>query len=210
MFVFFLSGSGPSGPSSSSGIASPAHIPIPSHSVPDFSYSSSEDEFYDADEFYQSSTSPKHCIEWVSCHPASLYQKLHKVKLQLVGKCCLEQLDVREVCNKIVCEILLILYLLYLSCFLPPFRSLHLLFFPSVPQGLRLPRPSLMKKLHWNDQTRQSPSTRPCPTARQMQVGEKKHAQIDYEYFFPTVFVPVYAINTMLELSSAEAGDGNS
>uniref|UniRef100_A0A4W6G212 Oxysterol-binding protein n=1 Tax=Lates calcarifer TaxID=8187 RepID=A0A4W6G212_LATCA len=52
-------GSGPSGPSS--GVASPAHIPLPSHSVPDFSYSSSEDEFYDADEFYQSSTSPKHC-----------------------------------------------------------------------------------------------------------------------------------------------------
>ncbi|CAG5861133.1 unnamed protein product [Menidia menidia] len=52
-------GSGPSGPSS--GLASPAHIPLPSHSVPDFSYSSSEDEFYDADEFYQSSTSPKHC-----------------------------------------------------------------------------------------------------------------------------------------------------
>ncbi|XP_029003479.1 oxysterol-binding protein-related protein 9 isoform X3 [Betta splendens] len=52
-------GSGPSGPSS--GVASPAHIPLPSHSVPDFSYSSSEDEFYDADEF--SSTSPKHCID---------------------------------------------------------------------------------------------------------------------------------------------------
>uniref|UniRef100_A0A673B8K5 Oxysterol-binding protein n=1 Tax=Sphaeramia orbicularis TaxID=375764 RepID=A0A673B8K5_9TELE len=51
----------PSGPSS--GVASPAHIPLPSHSVPDFSYSSSEDEFYDADEFYQSSTSPKHCID---------------------------------------------------------------------------------------------------------------------------------------------------
>uniref|UniRef100_A0A3Q3BJR0 Oxysterol-binding protein n=1 Tax=Kryptolebias marmoratus TaxID=37003 RepID=A0A3Q3BJR0_KRYMA len=51
-------GSGPSGPSS--GIASPAHIPLPPHSVPDFSYSSSEDEFYDADEFYQSNTSPKH------------------------------------------------------------------------------------------------------------------------------------------------------
>uniref|UniRef100_A0A669ES48 Oxysterol-binding protein n=1 Tax=Oreochromis niloticus TaxID=8128 RepID=A0A669ES48_ORENI len=51
-------GSGPSGPSS--GVASPAHIPLPSHSVPDFSYSSSEDEFYDADEFYQSNTSPKH------------------------------------------------------------------------------------------------------------------------------------------------------
>ncbi|XP_068174673.1 oxysterol-binding protein-related protein 9 isoform X3 [Antennarius striatus] len=54
-------GSGPSGPSS--GVTSPTHIPIPSHSVPDFSYSSSEDEFYDADEFYQSSTSPKHCID---------------------------------------------------------------------------------------------------------------------------------------------------
>uniref|UniRef100_A0A3Q2WAW7 Oxysterol-binding protein n=1 Tax=Haplochromis burtoni TaxID=8153 RepID=A0A3Q2WAW7_HAPBU len=54
-------GSGPSGPSS--GVASPAHIPLPSHSVPDFSYSSSEDEFYDADEFYQSNTSPKHCID---------------------------------------------------------------------------------------------------------------------------------------------------
>ncbi|KAK7889781.1 hypothetical protein WMY93_025341 [Mugilogobius chulae] len=54
-------GSGPSVPSS--GVTSPAHIPIPSHSVPDFSYSSSEDEFYDADEFYQSNTSPKHCID---------------------------------------------------------------------------------------------------------------------------------------------------
>ncbi|XP_056269912.1 oxysterol-binding protein-related protein 9 [Pseudoliparis swirei] len=54
-------GSGPSG--SSSGVASPAHMPLPSHSVPDFSYSSSEDEFYDADEFYQSNTSPKHCID---------------------------------------------------------------------------------------------------------------------------------------------------
>uniref|UniRef100_A0A3P9HM19 Oxysterol-binding protein n=1 Tax=Oryzias latipes TaxID=8090 RepID=A0A3P9HM19_ORYLA len=41
-------GSGPSG--TSSGVASPAHIPLPSRSVPDFSYSSSEDEFYDADE----------------------------------------------------------------------------------------------------------------------------------------------------------------
>uniref|UniRef100_A0A673B8P2 Oxysterol-binding protein n=1 Tax=Sphaeramia orbicularis TaxID=375764 RepID=A0A673B8P2_9TELE len=51
------------GNSPSSGVASPAHIPLPSHSVPDFSYSSSEDEFYDADEFYQSSTSPKHCID---------------------------------------------------------------------------------------------------------------------------------------------------
>ncbi|PWA20833.1 hypothetical protein CCH79_00007159 [Gambusia affinis] len=54
-------GSGPSGPSS--GGASPTHMPRPSHSVPDFSYSSSEDEFYDADEYYQSSTSPKHCAD---------------------------------------------------------------------------------------------------------------------------------------------------
>ncbi|XP_030227652.1 oxysterol-binding protein-related protein 9 isoform X8 [Gadus morhua] len=50
-------GSGPSGPSS--GLGSPSHMPLPSHSVPDFSYSSSEDEFYDADEF---NTSPKHCL----------------------------------------------------------------------------------------------------------------------------------------------------
>ncbi|XP_038137037.1 oxysterol-binding protein-related protein 9 isoform X3 [Cyprinodon tularosa] len=51
-------GSGPSGPSS--GVSSPTHIPLPSHSVPDFSYSSSEDEFYDADEYNQGSISPKH------------------------------------------------------------------------------------------------------------------------------------------------------
>ncbi|XP_016412824.1 oxysterol-binding protein-related protein 9-like [Sinocyclocheilus rhinocerous] len=56
-------GSGPSAPSSS--VTSPSHMNIPPHSVPDFSYSSSEDEFYDADEFYHSSTSPKHCIEVV-------------------------------------------------------------------------------------------------------------------------------------------------
>uniref|UniRef100_A0A8C2E9A8 Oxysterol-binding protein n=1 Tax=Cyprinus carpio TaxID=7962 RepID=A0A8C2E9A8_CYPCA len=54
-------GSGPSAPSSS--VTSPSHMNVPPHTVPDFSYSSSEDEFYDADEFYQSSTSPKHCIE---------------------------------------------------------------------------------------------------------------------------------------------------
>ncbi|XP_051928788.1 oxysterol-binding protein-related protein 9 isoform X1 [Hippocampus zosterae] len=53
-------GSGPSGPNS--GVTSPSLIPLPSHSVPDFSYSSSEDEFYDADEFYQNTTSPKHCM----------------------------------------------------------------------------------------------------------------------------------------------------
>uniref|UniRef100_A0A6Q2ZQY1 Oxysterol-binding protein n=1 Tax=Esox lucius TaxID=8010 RepID=A0A6Q2ZQY1_ESOLU len=54
-------GSGPSAPSSS--VPSPSHMTIPSHSVPDFSYSSSEDEFYDADEFYQNSTSPKHLLD---------------------------------------------------------------------------------------------------------------------------------------------------
>uniref|UniRef100_W5LH79 Oxysterol-binding protein n=1 Tax=Astyanax mexicanus TaxID=7994 RepID=W5LH79_ASTMX len=54
-------GSGPSAPSSS--VTSPSHINVPAHTVPDFSYSSSEDEFYDADEFYQSNTSPKHCID---------------------------------------------------------------------------------------------------------------------------------------------------
>ncbi|KAM6963327.1 oxysterol-binding protein-related protein 9 [Aplochiton taeniatus] len=52
-------GSGQSPPSS--GGTLPAHMPLPSHSIPDFSYSSSEDEFYDADEF--SSTSPKHCTD---------------------------------------------------------------------------------------------------------------------------------------------------
>uniref|UniRef100_A0A7N6FG98 Oxysterol-binding protein n=1 Tax=Anabas testudineus TaxID=64144 RepID=A0A7N6FG98_ANATE len=55
-------GSGPSGPSS--GVASPAHIPIPSHSVPDFSYSSSEDEFYDADEFYQRQSNFEMQTQW--------------------------------------------------------------------------------------------------------------------------------------------------
>ncbi|XP_016301669.1 oxysterol-binding protein-related protein 9-like isoform X1 [Sinocyclocheilus anshuiensis] len=54
-------GSGLSAPSSS--VTSPSHMNVPPHTVPDFSYSSSEDEFYDADEFYQSSTSPKHCID---------------------------------------------------------------------------------------------------------------------------------------------------
>uniref|UniRef100_A0A8C7NU60 Oxysterol-binding protein n=1 Tax=Oncorhynchus mykiss TaxID=8022 RepID=A0A8C7NU60_ONCMY len=62
-------GSGPSDPSSSG--ASPSHMTIPSHSVPDFSYSSSEDEFYDADEFYQNSTSPKHLLD-PSRPPAAL------------------------------------------------------------------------------------------------------------------------------------------
>ncbi|XP_026871814.2 oxysterol-binding protein-related protein 9 isoform X3 [Electrophorus electricus] len=54
-------GSGPSAPSSS--VTSPSHMTVPARSVPDFSYSSSEDEFYDADEYYQSNASPKHCID---------------------------------------------------------------------------------------------------------------------------------------------------
>uniref|UniRef100_A0A8C7I7E1 Oxysterol-binding protein n=1 Tax=Oncorhynchus kisutch TaxID=8019 RepID=A0A8C7I7E1_ONCKI len=62
-------GSGPSAPSSS--VASPSHMTITSHSVPDFSYSSSEDEFYDADEFSQNSTSPKHFLEPSAALPHS-------------------------------------------------------------------------------------------------------------------------------------------
>ncbi|XP_041134241.1 oxysterol-binding protein-related protein 9-like isoform X5 [Polyodon spathula] len=54
-------GSGLSAPSSS--VTSPSHVNLSSNTVPDFSYSSSEDEFYDADEFYQTSTSPKRCID---------------------------------------------------------------------------------------------------------------------------------------------------
>ncbi|KAI1236832.1 hypothetical protein IHE44_0015086 [Lamprotornis superbus] len=50
-------GSGQSAPSSS--LTSPSHVNLSPNTVPDFSYSSSEDEFYDADEFYQSSSSPK-------------------------------------------------------------------------------------------------------------------------------------------------------
>ncbi|NXV74770.1 OSBL9 protein, partial [Atlantisia rogersi] len=54
-------GSGQSAPSSS--LTSPSHVNLSPNTVPDFSYSSSEDEFYDADEFYQSSSSPKRCID---------------------------------------------------------------------------------------------------------------------------------------------------
>ncbi|XP_053325794.1 oxysterol-binding protein-related protein 9 isoform X2 [Spea bombifrons] len=54
-------GSGQSVPSSS--LTSPSHINLSPNTVPDFSYSSSEDEFYDADEFYQSSSSPKRCMD---------------------------------------------------------------------------------------------------------------------------------------------------
>ncbi|XP_075472441.1 oxysterol-binding protein-related protein 9 isoform X7 [Ascaphus truei] len=54
-------GSGQSAPSSS--LTSPSHVNLSPNTVPDYSYSSSEDEFYDADEFYQSGTSPKRCME---------------------------------------------------------------------------------------------------------------------------------------------------
>ncbi|XP_072129860.1 oxysterol-binding protein-related protein 9 isoform X2 [Mobula birostris] len=54
-------GSGQSAPTSS--ITSPSHVNLSPNTVPDFSYSSSEDEFYDADEFYQSNSSPKHCLD---------------------------------------------------------------------------------------------------------------------------------------------------
>ncbi|XP_078417246.1 oxysterol-binding protein-related protein 9 isoform X3 [Cetorhinus maximus] len=57
-------GSGQSAPSSS--ITSPSHVNLSPNTVPDFSYSSSEDEFYDADEFYQSNSSPKHCLDSIS------------------------------------------------------------------------------------------------------------------------------------------------
>ncbi|KAG8555132.1 hypothetical protein GDO81_017596 [Engystomops pustulosus] len=54
-------GSGQSVPSSS--LTSPSHVNLSPNTVPDFSYSSSEDEFYDADEFYQSASSPKRCLD---------------------------------------------------------------------------------------------------------------------------------------------------
>ncbi|GCC25515.1 hypothetical protein chiPu_0003925 [Chiloscyllium punctatum] len=57
-------GSGQSAPSSS--LTSPSHVNLSPNTVPDFSYSSSEDEFYDADEFYQSNSSPKRCIDSIS------------------------------------------------------------------------------------------------------------------------------------------------
>lgn len=118
-----LAGSGPSGPSS--GITSPALIPIPSHSVPDFSYSSSEDEFYDADEFYQSSTSPKHCMECVSCAPP-FYQR------------CINQILLgTKFSPKFAHEFLLFGCPPYL-CFLVHFHSLHLLFSPSGPSAASL------------------------------------------------------------------------
>ncbi|XP_051869099.1 oxysterol-binding protein-related protein 9 isoform X2 [Pristis pectinata] len=57
-------GSGQSAPTSS--ITSPSHVNLSPNTVPDFSYSSSEDEFYDADEFYQSNSSPKRCLDATS------------------------------------------------------------------------------------------------------------------------------------------------
>uniref|UniRef100_A0A5G2R539 Oxysterol-binding protein n=1 Tax=Sus scrofa TaxID=9823 RepID=A0A5G2R539_PIG len=54
-------GSGHSPPSSS--LTSPSHVNLSPNTVPEFSYSSSEDEFYDADEFHQSGSSPKHLID---------------------------------------------------------------------------------------------------------------------------------------------------
>ncbi|XP_053776551.1 oxysterol-binding protein-related protein 9 isoform X8 [Desmodus rotundus] len=54
-------GSGHSPPSSS--LTSPSHASLSPNTVPEFSYSSSEDEFYDADEFHQSGSSPKRLID---------------------------------------------------------------------------------------------------------------------------------------------------
>uniref|UniRef100_A0A8C2V1L1 Oxysterol-binding protein n=1 Tax=Chinchilla lanigera TaxID=34839 RepID=A0A8C2V1L1_CHILA len=54
-------GSGHSPPSSS--LTSPSHVNLSPNTVPEFSYSSSEDEFYDADEFHQSSSSPKRLVD---------------------------------------------------------------------------------------------------------------------------------------------------
>uniref|UniRef100_A0A2K6GUT8 Oxysterol-binding protein n=2 Tax=Propithecus coquereli TaxID=379532 RepID=A0A2K6GUT8_PROCO len=54
-------GSGHSPPTSS--LTSPSHVNLSPNTVPEFSYSSSEDEFYDADEFHQSSSSPKRLID---------------------------------------------------------------------------------------------------------------------------------------------------
>ncbi|XP_004699489.1 oxysterol-binding protein-related protein 9 isoform X9 [Echinops telfairi] len=54
-------GSGHSAPSSS--LTSPSHVTLSPNTVPEFSYSSSEDEFYDADEFHQSGSSPKRLID---------------------------------------------------------------------------------------------------------------------------------------------------
>uniref|UniRef100_A0A2K5SEC5 Oxysterol-binding protein n=1 Tax=Cebus imitator TaxID=2715852 RepID=A0A2K5SEC5_CEBIM len=47
----------------SSSLTSPSHVNLSPNTVPEFSYSSSEDEFYDADEFRQSGSSPKRLID---------------------------------------------------------------------------------------------------------------------------------------------------
>ena len=44
-------------------MTSPSHVNLSPNTVPEFSYSSSEDEFYDADEFLQSGSSPKRLID---------------------------------------------------------------------------------------------------------------------------------------------------
>eukprot|EP00069_Balaena_mysticetus_P011541 bmy_07156T0 len=54
-------GSGHSPPRSS--LTSPSHVNLSPNTVPEFSYSSSEDEFYDADEFHQSGSSPQPLID---------------------------------------------------------------------------------------------------------------------------------------------------
>eukprot|EP00069_Balaena_mysticetus_P011768 bmy_07315T0 len=47
----------------SSSLTSPSHVNLSPNTVPEFSYSSSEDEFHDADEFHQSGSFPKHLID---------------------------------------------------------------------------------------------------------------------------------------------------
>ncbi|KFO38546.1 Oxysterol-binding protein-related protein 9 [Fukomys damarensis] len=58
-------GSGHSPPRSS--LTSPSHVNLSPNAVPEFSYSRSEDEFCYADEFHQSSSSPKHLIDSSGC-----------------------------------------------------------------------------------------------------------------------------------------------
>ena len=54
-------GSGHSPPTSS--LTYPSQVNLSPNKVPEFSYSSNEDEFYDTDEFHQSGSSPKHLID---------------------------------------------------------------------------------------------------------------------------------------------------
>ncbi|XP_055140662.1 oxysterol-binding protein-related protein 9-like [Symphalangus syndactylus] len=46
-----------------SSLTSPSHVNLSPNTVPEFSYSTSEDEFYDANEFHQTGSSPKHWID---------------------------------------------------------------------------------------------------------------------------------------------------